>query len=81
MPGTEALPDALEPFARDHSTFLLANHGAVTVGATIFDAVNRMETLERVARITLMCRQLGGAQALTEGDLAVLRRMGSDGGA
>lgn len=75
MPGTEALPDALEPFARNHRTFLLANHGAVTVGKTITEAVYRMETLERVAQILLACRQIGVPARLSDADLAVLRSM------
>lgn len=75
MPGTEALPDALEPFAREHSTFLLANHGAVATGNTIFDAVHRMETLERVAQIMLLTRQIGVPQTLPPQDLAALRAM------
>lgn len=75
MPGTEALPDALEPFARSHKTFLLANHGAVAVGRTLTEAVHRMETLERVAQIMMACRQLGEPARLSPGDLEVLRAM------
>ena len=31
-PGTPALADAIEPFLAEHDAFLLANHGATTVG-------------------------------------------------
>jgi len=73
MPGTEALPDALEPFVKSHRTFLLANHGAMTIGKTLTEAVHRMETLERVAQILLACRQIGTPVRLSEPDLAQLR--------
>ena len=78
MPGTESLPDALEPFARQHRTFLLANHGAVTVGPTLLEAAYRMETLERVAKIVAACRQIGEPRPLSDADLSVLRMMVSD---
>lgn len=64
MPGTEALPDSVEPYVADHDTFLLANHGAVTLGASLMDAYWRMETLERVATVTAYSELLGGARPL-----------------
>lgn len=51
MPGTEELPSSLRPFVPWHKTFLLRNHGAVTLGSSLADAANRMETLERVAAV------------------------------
>lgn len=66
-PGTEELPDAIEPLLEDHKTFLLSHHGAVTLGRDIQDAYDRMETLERVARIYLTARLLGGAKPMPEG--------------
>jgi len=58
-PGTDEVPDRLEPLLDDHKTFLMENHGAVVMGKDLFDAYNRMETLERVARIIMMARILG----------------------
>ncbi|HRF58856.1 MAG TPA: class II aldolase/adducin family protein [Fimbriimonadaceae bacterium] len=56
MPGTNEVPDLLEPLLPDHKTFLLSNHGAAVLGKDLWDAYNRMETLERVARIVLTAR-------------------------
>jgi L-fuculose-phosphate aldolase len=78
MPGTESLPDALEPFARNHQTFLLANHGSVAVGQTVMEAAYRMETLERVARIVLAAQQIGAPNPLPESVIAGLRNYGQD---
>lgn len=70
MPGTPALGDALEPFLAHHDGFLLANHGATTVGPTLLLAHQRMESLEHAARILLTARTLGRVNALAprEGD-------------
>ena len=70
MPGTAALADAMEPFIPHHDGFLLANHGATTVGATLLLAHQRMESLEQSARILLTARTLGRVNQLAshEGD-------------
>ena len=72
-PGTSALGDALEPFLPHHDGFLLANHGATTVGPTLVLAHQRMESLEHAARILLTARMLGQVNALAAGEGDVLR--------
>lgn len=64
-PGTPALADAFDPFVADHDAFLMANHGATTVGPTLTMAHQRMESLEHSARILLTARQLGRVNTLT----------------
>jgi len=64
MPCSSALADALEPWLTRHKTFLLANHGALTLGSNIEDAGNRMETLERIAHVVFVARALGGLRSL-----------------
>lgn len=59
MPGTDEVPDAIEPLLEDHKTFLMSHHGAVVMGKDIWDAYNRMETLERIAHILLIAKGLG----------------------
>ncbi len=56
MPGTDEVPDGLEPLLQDHKTFLLSHHGAATMGKDLWDAYNRMETLERVAKVILVAK-------------------------
>lgn len=60
MPGTDEVPDNLDPFLSDHKTFLLSHHGAVTLGKDLWDACDRMETLERVAAVLWHASVLGG---------------------
>jgi L-fuculose-phosphate aldolase len=66
MPGTDEVPDALEPYLDHHKTFLLSHHGAATMGKDLWDAYNRMETLERIAKVILVAHILGGARPLPE---------------
>jgi len=73
MPGTPALGDALEPYLAHHDAFLLANHGATTVGPTLLLAHQRMESLEHAARILLTARTLGRVNALAPRDGDALR--------
>lgn len=71
-PGTSELPDAIEPLLADHKTFLLSHHGAVTLGNDLQEAYDRMETLERVARIYLTAKLLGGAKPMPDEAFAKL---------
>jgi L-fuculose-phosphate aldolase len=72
-PGTDALPDSLEPFLMQHDAFLLANHGATTVGPTLEVAHQRMESLEHAARILFVARSLGTVNELSAADVMALR--------
>ena len=72
MPGTDAVPDGLEPFLADHKTFLLGHHGAATLGRDLADSYHRMETLERVAAVFLHAEALGGPQPLPPAEVAEL---------
>lgn len=65
-PGTDHLPNQIDPLLEDHKSFLLANHGAVVMGKDLLDALYRMETLERVARLVLNAKLLGGAKPLPD---------------
>jgi L-fuculose-phosphate aldolase len=71
-PGTSAVADGLEPFLATHDAFLLANHGATTIGPSLLVAHQRMESLEHAARILLAARQLGRVNELTPAEAAAL---------
>lgn len=64
-PSTEEVPDSIAPFLLNHDALLLANHGALTVGADLTAAFSRMETLELFAKISLNARLLGGAKEIS----------------
>ncbi len=71
-PGTDAVPDALDPFLTNHDAFLLANHGATTLGVTLREAHQRMESLEHAARIIRAARELGRVNRLDEAEARAL---------
>ena len=73
-PGGPELGDRLEPYLAGHEAWLLANHGAVTVGATLDAAWIRMESLEHAARIIWTARTLGRVNELSHEAVARLRR-------
>lgn len=73
QPGTDALPAAIAPFAASHDAFLLANHGATTVGRSLTEALHRMESLEQGARIILAARQVGRVNELPADSAQALR--------
>src|SRR5262249_14800446 len=58
-PSTRELPEAVGKYIKAHDGMLLANHGALTVGADLFGAYYKMETIEHFAKISLVARLLG----------------------
>jgi L-fuculose-phosphate aldolase len=75
-PGTEELSSKLLPHLKNADVFILANHGALTLGNDIYDAYNKMEILEHSAHILLVARQLGYVNRLTGEDLKKLEMLG-----
>ena len=72
IPGSEELADRMEPFLVQHDAFLLENHGATTIGATLTIAHQRMESLEHTAQILLTARLIGRVNALDAGQVSAL---------
>ena len=64
-PSTKELPEAVRKYVKAHDGMLLANHGALTLGADVFAAYHKMETIEHFAHISLVARLLGGEQLLS----------------
>jgi L-fuculose-phosphate aldolase len=62
-PSTQALAESVREPARQFDAILLANHGAVTLGANLEEAAERMAQLEHFAQIALVAHQLGGARS------------------
>ncbi len=63
-PSTNELTDAMKPFVKFHNALLMANHGAVAYGADLWQAFDRLETLEHTAKIAILSRALGGPKNL-----------------
>src|SRR5918994_969382 len=73
-PSTKELPEAVRRYVKAHDGMLLANHGALTLGADLFSAYYKMETIEHFANISFVARMLGGERLLSRDE--VLRLQG-----
>lgn len=63
-PSTDELSVAMRPLVKHHNALLMANHGAVAYGSDLWQAFDRLETLEHTARIAILARMLGGPKNL-----------------
>ncbi len=68
-PGTRELAELIDPFIEGHDTLILANHGAVSMGASLDEAQIRMETLEHSAKIVFTARLLGQVSHLSRDEV------------
>jgi len=74
-PSTRELPEAVRKYVKAHDGMLLANHGALTLGADVFAAYYKMETIEHFAKISLVARMLGGERLLSRAEVTRLEKL------
>jgi L-fuculose-phosphate aldolase len=74
-PSTMELPEAVRKYVKAHDGMLLANHGALTLGADLYAAYYKMETIEHFARISLVARLLGGERLLSRDEVDRLQKL------
>ena len=72
-PSTKELPEAVRKYVKAHDGMLLANHGALTLGADLFAAYYKMETIEHFAHISFVARMLGGERLLSREEVVRLQ--------
>jgi len=63
-PASEENVRAIRDLIANHDGMILQRHGTLTVGRTPWEAYMRLESLEQVARITLVLYQLGRGDPL-----------------
>jgi L-fuculose-phosphate aldolase len=74
-PSTKELAAAVAPYVKSHDGLLLANHGALALGADLFGAYYKMETIEHFAKISLVARQLGREHVLSREEVNRLQAL------
>jgi len=74
-PSTAELPEAVRKYIKAHDGMLLANHGALTVGADLFSAYYKMETIEHFAHISLVARMLGRENLISREEVMRLQEL------
>jgi len=85
-PGTAEVPASIRDTIREYDAMILAHHGSLTVGETLWEAYLRLEKVEHTAQITLAAQQLGqvstlspqAVEKLAEKRREVLQRQGRD---
>ncbi|MEJ7624259.1 MAG: class II aldolase/adducin family protein [Pyrinomonadaceae bacterium] len=65
-PSTSELTESMKPYVAHHNALLMANHGAVAYGEDLWQAFDRLETLEHTAKIAILAKALGGATDLPQ---------------
>jgi L-fuculose-phosphate aldolase len=71
-PSTGEVPRSMAPLIKKHQALLLANHGVLALGGDLSQALQRMERVEHLAKISFMARALGGGKVLNKKDIAKL---------
>lgn len=71
-PSTEELAVNVRPYVKKHDAVLLENHGALTVGHDLYNALYKMEKIEHFAQVILYARLLGGERELPPGEVEKL---------
>jgi L-fuculose-phosphate aldolase len=74
-PSTAELPEAVRKYIKAHDGMLLANHGALTVGADLYSAYYKMETIEHFAHISLVARMLGRENLISREEVMRLQAL------
>lgn len=74
-PSTPLLGESVKPYVKDHDVFLLANHGALSIGQDVYQAYHRMETLEQSAQISFIARMLGRENVIAPSEMDHLQNM------
>lgn len=75
MLSTQEVPDSVEPFVMDYNAVLVANHGSLAWGASLWSAFDRLEVVEQTAKIYLSVSQLGGGVEMSIQQAETLRAM------
>ena len=68
-PGTAELPETLAALINRYDAFLLEAHGVISLGKTIEDAYNKIEIVERYARILYVAERLGPVKELSSAEI------------
>lgn len=75
MLSTDEVPRSIEPYVGDKNAVLLANHGALTWGDTLWPAFDLLEMVEQTAKIYLNVSLLGDGVPLNGCQVATLLSM------
>ena len=79
-PGSRELAGNLEEHIRCFDAIIMDRHGTVTMGSDLFEAYQRLETVEHTAQISLMARSLGPVRPLPKEEVEKLYTLAESAG-
>ena len=71
-PGTQDVAETLTPHLKRCEAFILRNHGSVTAGRGLLEALWRTEILDAYCRLLMLAQNLGQPRRLTLDQLGAL---------
>ncbi len=74
-PSSHEDADVIRPLIRDHDALLLRQHGSLTVGKNLDEALIHLERVEHVAEVFYRARQLGQVTRIPPEELRKLRKL------
>lgn len=74
-PSTDQVPASIARLVENNHAILLANHGALTYGQNLQEALERMERLEHLARVMLLAHLIGRPQPLNLRQMKELKKL------
>lgn len=73
LPGAEDLSTVIRHAMGERNAVLIANHGLMTMGRTLKEAIQAAYVCENAARATLLAANVGGAVEFSPTDIRILR--------
>jgi L-fuculose-phosphate aldolase len=75
-PGSDDIYAGVKPILdKGRDVLLLANHGVLAVGKTVFDALNKLESVENAAKISVISKLIGEQSDLPDDEVKALLAM------
>jgi L-fuculose-phosphate aldolase len=74
-PGTQDLALSISELIKTHNAILLSNHGSLTVGKTLEEALLALERMELAAQLYYLAHNLGNVMPLPEAEIKRLREI------
>ena len=74
-PGTQNLALSISDLIKTHNAILLSNHGSLTVGKTLEEALLALERMELAAQLFYLAYRLGKIIPLPEEEIKRLREI------
>jgi len=65
-PSTEEVPRSMAPLIKEHQALLLSNHGVLALGRSLDEALQRLERVEHLAKISFLARILARPKYLNK---------------